>query len=376
MVLISVEQDGTPRKTSASFYRGENTNFFPRDSSFDRPDFIEEYLIKGWMPDRGFVTDTTPIVAFGSCFAANISRYLHQRGYAVLTEADAVAYVSRMGDGIVNTHAILQQFEWAWNAAVPTQPLWHGYDAADHRYDETVRQHTRALFDRAEVFIITLGLSEIWYDEPTGEVFWRAVPREAFDPSRHKFRVASFAETLANLGRIHALIRAHRPGAAIVFTVSPIPLAATFRPVCALAANAASKAILRAAVDEFHRATAPLDPRLFYFPSYDLITQVFQNPWREDRRHPFFHILDFNMGLFEHFFCDPGLSRDGLTTLWQTARRLDREIAAAGDSVRAAQGAAEVTAHRETLRAERIAARIAARKAARRAQRAGGTAAP
>lgn len=267
MSRIVIEHDGVQRRTGASFFRGETTNFYPSDRSLERSGVVSDYFAKGWMPAERFVTRDTPIVAFGSCFADNISKYLHKAGFNVLTRQDDVAYVSKMGDGMVNTHAIRQQFEWAWLGRTPQADLWHGYDAAQFGYDEAVRLRTKALFDQAEMFIITLGLSEVWYDEVTGEVFWRAVPKDKYDPARHKFRVVTHAETLDNLQAIYQLIRRFRPDAAVLFTVSPIPLTATFRPVTCLSANAVSKAILRSAVDEFFRQHAPQDPKLFYFPA-------------------------------------------------------------------------------------------------------------
>jgi len=100
---------------------------------------------------------------------------------------------------------------WSWDITKLKGPK-----AEDHGYDEEVRLVTKRLFDQADVFILTFGLSEIWYDEPTGGVFWRAVPQDKFDPARHKFRVASYAETLDRLHRIHSLIRAYRPSAKII----------------------------------------------------------------------------------------------------------------------------------------------------------------
>lgn len=118
------------------------------------------------------------------------------------------------------------------------------------------------------MFIITFGLSEIWYDETTGEVFWRAVPTENFDATRHKFRVATQAENLRTMQAIYSLIRKHRPDAPIVFTLSPVPLTATFRPISAVVASAASKASLRGALDEFFADS--MAHGAFYFPSYEL----------------------------------------------------------------------------------------------------------
>ncbi|KGM33807.1 GSCFA domain-containing protein [Inquilinus limosus] len=362
MSRIVIEQDGVQRKASASFFRGETTNFYPSDRSLERAGVVGEYLAKGWMPAERFVSQTTPIVAFGSCFADNISRYLHKAGFNVLTKRDNLAYVSKMGDGMVNTFAIRQQFEWAWLGKTPKADLWHGYDAAEFGYDEAVRLRTRALFDEAELFIITLGLSEVWYDEPTGEVFWRAVPKDKYDPSRHKFRVTTHAENLENLQAIHALIRHFRPDAAVLFTVSPIPLAATFRPVTCLSANAVSKAILRAAADEFFRRNAPNDPKLFYFPSYDIVMYGFNHQWRDDRRHVYSHVLDFNMKVFERYYCQTALDDDGLLQSLRYAQRQDRLIGQLGHAAMAKQEA--------TTDDERIEARKALGRSRRELERA------
>ncbi|TWF49878.1 GSCFA family protein [Neorhizobium alkalisoli] len=329
MSMITYEQDGEIKRTSGSFFRGENTNFHPSDQTFSNADFLSKYVMKGWAPPSSFVTKETPIVAFGSCFAANISDYLHARGYNVLTKHENRAYVTQMGDGIVNTFAILQQFEWAWLNKTPSADLWHGYRAEEFGYDDDVRRDTKALFDAAELFVITLGLSEIWYDELTGEVFWRAVPRDRYDPSRHKFRVATHAETLANLHRIHALIREYRPEAHILFSVSPVPLTATFRPVSCITADAVSKATLRSALDEFLGVHSS-DQRLHYMPSYEAVTRLFSHQWEGDRRHPHIHVLDFNMQMFEAFFCKPGLPMPTLEATFRAALETDVKLGMEG----------------------------------------------
>jgi hypothetical protein len=75
----------------------------------------------------------------------------------------------------------------------PSAELWQAGKAERFEYDEEVRLATKALFDKADVFILTFGLSEIWYDELTGGTFWRAIPKGKFDKTRHKFRVATSA---------------------------------------------------------------------------------------------------------------------------------------------------------------------------------------
>jgi hypothetical protein len=116
-----------------------------------------------------------------------------------------------------------------------------------------IRQRTRKAFLETDFFIITLGLSEVWYDEISGGTFWRAVPLNVYDETRHKFRVCTHAETKEKIERIYHLIKKHIPNSKVLFTLSPVPLAATFRPISCITANSSSKAILRAALDEFIR---------------------------------------------------------------------------------------------------------------------------
>jgi len=362
MAMIEIEQDGVKRRTNGTFFRGENTNFFPRDTSLDRESVVDEYIMKGWKPAEPFLDQKSAVVAFGSCFASNISKYLDNKGYNVLTKKEGKAYVTRMGDGIVNTYAILQQFEWAWENRTPKSSLWHGYSAEDFGYDETVRLETKALFDAAECFIITLGLSEVWYDEPTGEVFWRAVPKDAYDPSRHKFRVTSVEENYGNLVKIYELIRKYRPDAAIVFTVSPIPLTATFRPISCVTANSVSKSILRVAVDQLFQKVKDKDPKIFYFPSYEVVTSFYNHQWLEDRRHVHPHVLRINMMIFERYFCHSELDDKSLFEAFQESVRNDKEV-----GLKILSGTAPVLPAREELKAKHKAERKAI-KAARKAE--------
>lgn len=354
MALMEIEQDGIRRKMSDTFFRGDTTNFYPQDLSLERADVLPEYIVKGWMPERPFLDKTSAIVAFGSCFATAIRWLLTKKGYNIMTEKAGKAYITKMGDGMVNTFAILQQFEWAWENKVPKADLWHGYSAQSFGYDEAVRIETKALFDAAECFIITLGLSEIWYDEPTGEVFWRAVPKGMYDPTRHKFRVSTFEENYRNLTEIVRLIRRYRPDASIVLTLSPVPLAATFRPVACLTANSVSKAILRAAVDQLYRDQLAQDGKIYYFPSYEVVTSLYHHPWMEDRRHVYPHVLDFNMITFEHYFCLSGVTEAEVLASFRRSQELDRKIGREGHLPKDKEA--------EQMREHRRQARIMARR--------------
>lgn len=298
------------RKQKRYFHGKGDYLRYPKLEEFRSPRAIETHILHGWMPTEPFIGPETNIVAFGSCFAANVGRYLTGLGFDVVTQKEGKAHVQKINDGLVNVYAICQQFEWAWENRVPEVDLWHGWQAEDFGYDDEVRLETKKIFDEADVFILTFGLSEVWYDEPTGEVFWRAVPEDKFDPSRHKSRVLTFDETKRKLSDIYELIRKYNPTAKIVFTLSPVGLAATFRKVSAISANSTSKAILRAAIDELHREKRETDPEFFYFPSYEVVTHGLRGPYYGDGRHPANHAIVANMKSFEYYFCKTGMSAE------------------------------------------------------------------
>lgn len=281
-----------------------------------------DFVVDGWEPESPSIDKSTRITAFGSCFAANISKWLGKRNYRVSTkDPDAQnAYVVRIGEGMVNSFVIRQQFEWAWENRTFEESLWHGYDKEVYSYDESVRTQTKDLFDNTDVFVLTFGLSEVWYDAETNNVFWRSVPKEFYDPERHLFRVSTVEENRDNIDAIYQLIRKHRPDAKIIVTLSPIPLIATFRGESCITANSVSKSVLRVAIDEVMRARKA-EGYLHYWPSYELIMDVFRAPFIEDRRHIDPVILDFIMTQFEHTWCkDEDGNLPSLLEAWVKAR--------------------------------------------------------
>jgi hypothetical protein len=313
--------DARNLQKGGAFFRGDHCNFWPRLQDFADGEFMEAYVLKGWMPEARMIDSRTRVTTFGSCFAVSIANHLSKLGYSIAKDRDPDIYISRMSEGLVNVHSILQQFEWALENKTPPENLWHGYDAEEYGYSEKIRERTRAAFLDTEFFVITFGLSEVWFDEPTGGVLWRGVPMKVYDPARHKFRMCSVAETRQKIDRIHAIIRRHVPKAKLLFTLSPIPLLATFRPVGCVTANTASKAILRTALDEFFRDHAgDLNRELFYFPSYEIANELFPVRFEIDCRHPRTEIVQFIMQTFEALYCESGLSMAEINALFRDWR--------------------------------------------------------
>lgn len=300
---VRITRDGHYAKFHGSWYRGEHTDFIPSRAELDEPDGIERYLLDGWKPERPFIDRDSRITAFGSCFAEHITNHLHARGYKVQgKDLDLHAHIIRFGEGMVNTYAILQQLEWALEDKQLPDDLWFGKDKEIATLDPRIKRETYDLIQSTDIFIITLGLAEIWFDKQSGEAFWRAIPAAMFDPERHGFRLSGAKDNARNLRRMHDLIRRHRPDAKIVLTLSPIPLMATFRPMPCISANTISKAVLRVAIDMFLTGLEDTGT-VFYFPSYEIVKEVLVDPFLPDNRHIKHEHVARIMTLFEDNYC-------------------------------------------------------------------------
>jgi hypothetical protein len=109
----------------------------------------------------------------------------------------------------------------------------------------------------------------------------------------------SVAETLRAFNEIDRIRAQWLPNLRIIYTVSPMPVASTFRPVSAVTANAASKAIVRAALDEFLRSRPDdLNRTYFYYPGYEIVTALLGHPLLPDNRHLHDHAIDIVLSLF------------------------------------------------------------------------------
>jgi hypothetical protein len=302
---IYLRQGRDRRAIHETWYRGENWNFLGTKVNFAERDAIDNYILYGWLPKAPFIKRSDFITAFGSCFARHVTNYLKKRGYAI-GGRDKVntSYVIRCGEGMVNTFAILQQFQWAYGIKEFDENLWYDSKGDVANYIDSIRDETLNTFNSTNVFIITLGLSEVWYDKQTGDVFWRAIPKAKYDPERHGFKVSTIEENRANIREIISIIKKNQPSASIIFTLSPVPLVATFRPVSCVTANAVSKAILRVAVDEVMREYGA-DGNVFYFPSYEIVKDFFKDPFERDNHHVRPELVVQIMDLFAKYYLVP-----------------------------------------------------------------------
>jgi len=253
----------------------------PPDGSFPRPGNLDLRISR-----------STPITSMGSCFAREIKQVLVREGFSYVTEEvdhPATKHAGAAWERLYNTFSMRQIFEYSfgewspglrwWNAPVSGQVqdpyrriiLYEDLKTAEKDF-ENHRQCSRRVLERAEVLILTLGLTEIWEDQVDGAVI--CLPsgpyvNEGGDMGRYRFRVSRHAENLANMERIHAIMARHNPACRLLVTVSPVHLWATFREdVDVISASCNSKSTLRSVADEF----AGRHDNVYYFPAFEMAT--------------------------------------------------------------------------------------------------------
>jgi|HubBroStandDraft_1064217.scaffolds.fasta_scaffold04691_3 hypothetical protein len=225
----------------------------------------------------------TRVAALGSCFAQHVSRTLVDDGYDVLVADCGNVYTARQ---------LLQLFDRAFGTLVPEDDAWlrpdgryvdpfrpllepAGFADADAVRAARTRHLAamRTLFERLDVLIVTLGLTEAWHARRDGSVFPLApgVAAGTADLERYGFHNASTAEIVADLNGFVERLLGVNPAARLVLTVSPQPPIATYEPRHVLTSATYTKAALRAAADEVERRHAQVS----YFPGYEVVAGSF-----------------------------------------------------------------------------------------------------
>lgn len=291
------------------------------------------------------------VFCIGSCFARAIENALKALGFDVLSIMEDLPRSpnrDRSDRGMFNKYnvaTILNELRWAFGegapyrhedvlVAPPGDLLLQDLQLAGPGYREEPGQARRfregfnAAFRRvakADVVVLTLGLSEVWLDKASG-LYLNAAPMEhlvAAYPGRYELHVLDLAQTSAMLEEIDRLLAKNlRPGFRLLLTVSPVPLWSTFRDQDVLVANAYSKAVLRTAVDAFVAGR----PHASYFPSFE--AALLSNPlavWaREDFRHVDPRFVDF---LMQAALTQYGGARDDTAAMQaRTRARLVRRV--------------------------------------------------
>lgn len=251
----------------------------------------------------------TKFFAMGSCFAREVEHALESLGINVLSVARPGSPIHFRRGGYTNrynTCSMLNEIKFAFDieqfdeksviAVDAEKTLFldlHSHPAGGFAdLDETIarRRSLKEHFSQlasAEVFIVTLGLSETWFDHETNQyVNLSPATGRIIDlyPGRFEFRVLSHSENMEKLEDLYSILKEKvSADLKIIVTTSPVPLLATFSARDVVTANTHSKATLRSCSEQWCWSHPG---EIEYFPSYEMAMN--SNPnlvWREDRIH-------------------------------------------------------------------------------------------
>lgn len=274
------------------------------------------------------------VATAGSCFAQHISRRLREKGFNFLDVEPAPEalrsehrarfgyelYSARYGNIYTSTQ-LRQLISRMFGDFQPADAVWK----TDGRYYDPFRPSiepagfrserealdiqkshlaaVRRMFETANVFVYTLGLTETWRSKVDGAVYPTCPGTHAgqFDPKKHEFVNLTMSEVLADLRFVLEKVKKINPAIRFLLTVSPVPLTATASGRHVLTATTYSKSVLRAAAGQLVDEMEEVD----YFPSYEIVTSpVFRGAaYSENMRTVTTAGVDFVMQSFFREFC-------------------------------------------------------------------------
>lgn len=241
------------------------------------------------------------VATAGSCFAQHLARRLSAEGFNYYvpenggslsaierTDRNYGVFSCRYGN-VYTTRQMLQLFERSMGRFTPKEKGWQrddgrcvdpfrpliepeGFDSED-AMNKSRSEHlacSKEMFEKLEILVFTLGLTEGWESLEDGAIFPLApgVAGGRSDPAKHGFRNFTAKEVADDLELFLLKLQGVNPKARVILTVSPVPLIATYEKRHVLVSNTHSKSVLRTVAGEI----ASRYPQCDYFPSYEIIT--------------------------------------------------------------------------------------------------------
>lgn len=270
-----------------AFWKKTISNHYPLD-------------ISHWYTKK-FPIAELPIATAGSCFAQHIGKQLKDQGFNFVDVEPAPSilqkeshldygysmYSARYGN-VYSSRQLIQLLQRAFGEFVPEETYWLKDDGYVDPFRPTIepepfvsiaelnrhREHhlhcVRKLFEEAQVFVFTLGLTETWVSKQDGSAFPIApgVAGGLFDPQKYRLLNLSCADVIRDIENVIKMLRRVNKKMRYILTVSPVPLMATATSQQVIVATMHSKSILRAAAGSLAEKYRAVD----YFPSYEIIS--------------------------------------------------------------------------------------------------------
>jgi tetratricopeptide (TPR) repeat protein len=257
-------------------------------------------------PSERWLKQGAAITTMGSCFAQNLAHAL--RAYNL----DVTSFP--FGEEVNSTFANRAIFE---RLSAPP------HDRLDDEIDRMILSSSlRANIARSDLFILTLGVSQGFFNRASGAFFVHATEdkgylRKVFQ--ENEYRGITVAQNVSNIRHMIDCLRAIRPGLNVVLTVSPVPINRSFVHASAIQSDCISKSTLRVAAEEVIQAGLP---SVHYWPSFEIVrwlsghlppgsTPAFGAEDGESR-HVSRHLIDLIVELFLETYGDDTVRRQSV----------------------------------------------------------------
>ena len=267
-------------------------------SSFWKTGVTQEnpYAINNIYKKKFDIKPNSKIATAGSCFGQHIGNYLKKNGYKVIDAEKAPPglaadlhqkygfslYSARYGN-IYTVKQLLQLAQEVAGERKPENYIWKKngkyFDALrpavepeGHDTEQEVIEHrdfhiekVKDVFTKMNLFIFTLGLTEMWVHHGRYPTFRNV----KFDEDIYEFRNAKFNEIIKDFKNFQDTVRKIRSNKSfkVLLTVSPVPLTATASGKHVLVSTVHSKSILRAVAGQLSTNQRHID----YFPSFEIV---------------------------------------------------------------------------------------------------------
>jgi len=197
---------------------------------------IDTFVIE--KPTTSFLSRHSIIVTQGSCFALEIYRSFEKNGFNI----EYNEFTEAINSPIANEY-YFRQIE-----NLPLDPM-----------------HIK--IKEADIFILTLGVSALWFNKITNE--WQ----NKIDPAQiaeYHMRTISVEEAKKSLAAIYQSLFNINNNIKLVITLSPIPLNLSVEFNSIFIADCLSKSTLRCAIHE-SLVTLKTTKPVLYFPAFEIV---------------------------------------------------------------------------------------------------------
>ena len=274
------------------------------------------------------IADVQKICSAGSCFAANIISYIEHSGlsYTRVETSNDSNNISSLEDKygynsfsakyghIYTVRHLKQLLQRALGVFFPLQPFWESSDntfidpfrpglkyrsKSLEEFEEITKNHlnnTLKVFQQSDLFIFTLGLTELWCHKKDGAAYPSCPGTIAgeFNDEIYEFYNLSVEDIIEDLSTIKALLMQINPNLKIALSVSPVPLFATATNKHISIANNISKSTLILAVNNFIKNNS----EIIYIPAFEAVlfcgekSQNFEKDGRTVKREVISEIME------------------------------------------------------------------------------------